>query len=253
MNHQDAAKNYTLRRYFPSDCLAGLIEQFWFVSWDLPEGQSHIQQNLPDPNFHFVINNDRIKVLGPIKRKYQFEMLGKGDIIGVKFNLGALAHLLSQEVEHYCDKEWKVEEIFPINPKHLLAKISKAKDDGSRVQMLERAFKESKTGMQSTTIAQLIELQTLIKSNADITSVANLSELAGMSTRKIQRLFQRNVGVSPKWLIRKYRLHQALALIENDKMNIVDIAGWLGYSDQSHLIRDFNDFIGVTPGVYVDT
>lgn len=253
MNHQEAAKNYKLRRYFPSDCLAGLIEQFWFVSWDLPSGQSHIQQNLPDPNFHFVINKNSIKLLGPIKRKYQYEMVGKGQILGVKFNLGALAHLLPQEVEHYCDEEWKVEDIFPIYLNHLLVEIAQAKDDRSRVRVLERAFKDCTTGMQSTTITQLIELQTLIKINADVTSVAQLSELAGMSPRKIQRLFQRYVGVSPKWLIRKYRLHQALALIENDKMNIVDIAGWLGYTDQSHLIRDFNDFIGVTPGAYVGT
>jgi len=40
-----------------------------------------------------------------------------------------------------------------------------------------------------------------------------------MSIRSLQRLFQEYVGVAPKWVIRRYRLHEVAAAIRDGSGN----------------------------------
>jgi hypothetical protein len=58
-------------------------------------------------------------------------------------------------------------------------------------------------------------------------------------------------GVSPKWVMRRARLHEAAS--RADLGEVVDwarLAVDLGYADQAHLTRDFTATIGVPPGRY---
>ena len=75
-------------------------------------------------------------------------------------------------------------------------------------------------------------------------------DLRGQSVRSLQRLFKTYVGLSPKWLIRKYRLHHALEMLESKQLSLAELATHLDYADQSHLIRDFNKFLNITPKQY---
>ncbi len=73
-----------------------------------------------------------------------------------------------------------------------------------------------------------------------------------MAKRTLERLFSRYVGISPSWVIRRYRLYEAADRL--DRSEIVDwprLAADLGYYDQAHFIKDFKKMIGVSPGEYV--
>jgi AraC-like DNA-binding protein len=59
------------------------------------------------------------------------------------------------------------------------------------------------------------------------------------------------VGVSPKWVIQRYRLHEAAAQLSRaDAPELADLPLQLGYFDQSHFIRDFKAVVGCAPGKY---
>jgi AraC-like DNA-binding protein len=80
----------------------------------------------------------------------------------------------------------------------------------------------------------------------------DLENQFNLTTRTLQRLFSRYAGVSPSWVIRRYRLHDAVDQL--DQGEIVDwpaLAVDLGYFDQAHFIKDFKKIIGVSPGKYV--
>jgi AraC-like DNA-binding protein len=99
----------------------------------------------------------------------------------------------------------------------------------------------------------VIKVQTLaaqIKNNNEINRVEVLAKLSHTSVRSLQRLFKTYVGLSPKWLIRKYRLHHALEMLENKQLSLAQLTANLGYADQSHLIREFHAFLDVTPKQY---
>ena len=74
-----------------------------------------------------------------------------------------------------------------------------------------------------------------------------------MSIRNLQRLFKEYIGLSPKWVIRKFRVQDFLTRsqeIETQKINWAELANELGYFDQAHFIKDIKTMIGQTPHEY---
>ena len=84
-----------------------------------------------------------------------------------------------------------------------------------------------------------------------ILSVDDLVARYRMNKRTLQRLFAKYVGVSPKWVIQRYRLHEAAErLAAEPSVAQSSLAADLGYSDQAHFVRDFKAVVGTSPAAY---
>src|SRR5690606_17313279 len=84
-----------------------------------------------------------------------------------------------------------------------------------------------------------------------ITRVDQLAAIFERTPRSLQRLFSQYVGVSPKWVIKRYRLHEAAEQLASGMgVDWPQMAQELGYFDQAHFIKDFKSIIGVTPAEY---
>ncbi|WP_258807048.1 helix-turn-helix transcriptional regulator [Pseudidiomarina sp. CB1] len=249
LHQQQSQQHYRLRRYFPDACLADMIEQFWLVDWNLAESKTHTQQNLPDPNFHLVINDEGARIISPVSKVYAYEMKGEGKIIGVKFEIGALDELLDLPLASYVDKVIDASKVFDADVVAELSKLLNVNDDSAICQTLQASLKPFATPV-SEAQSVVRHLVRLMKEDSSLCKVTELAEHSGHSPRMLQRYFRTYVGLSPKWLIRKYRLHQALEQLDSGHADILDIVAQLEYTDQSHLIRDFKDVVGVTPRGY---
>ena len=81
--------------------------------------------------------------------------------------------------------------------------------------------------------------------------VEELAEASGLSVPQLQRLFHQYVGVTPKWVIKRFRLQEAAERIEQDaSVPLAELAAELGYFDQAHFIRDFKSVLGQSPATY---
>jgi AraC-like DNA-binding protein len=100
---------------------------------------------------------------------------------------------------------------------------------------------------------QVAALAALITRDRGLYRVAQLAEVSGLTERRLQRMFADYVGVSPKWVMRRARLHEAALRAEasgHAAVNWAALAADLGYADQAHLTRDFTATIGVPPARY---
>ncbi|NTZ16755.1 AraC family transcriptional regulator [Paenibacillus sp. JMULE4] len=96
-------------------------------------------------------------------------------------------------------------------------------------------------GLVNDIVSAIREDRTLIK-------VEDAVRQTGLHKRTLQRLFDRYVGVSPKWVIRRYRLHDAAERMEQgDPPDWLELSSELGYYDQSHFIRVFKSIVGTSP------
>jgi AraC-like DNA-binding protein len=87
-----------------------------------------------------------------------------------------------------------------------------------------------------------------ISASRGLARVDALGRLAGASPRNLDRLFRRQVGIGPKRLLRIVRFQAALTQLRAGRaLDFAALAAELGYADQSHLIRDFCAFSGITP------
>jgi AraC-like DNA-binding protein len=82
-------------------------------------------------------------------------------------------------------------------------------------------------------------------------TVADFARRHALSQRTLQRLFRDYVGVPPKWVLKRYRVHEAAERLASGEVEDgASLAADLGYSDQSHFIREFTAQVGVPPGAY---
>jgi transcriptional regulator GlxA family with amidase domain len=84
-------------------------------------------------------------------------------------------------------------------------------------------------------------------------SVRELVERSGVGERRMERIFARYVGVSPKVFARIARFSGVVRSIETaDSFGLLDTALSFGYYDQSHMIHEFNEFAGTSPLQYFE-
>ncbi|ASK29186.1 AraC family transcriptional regulator [Chryseobacterium sp. T16E-39] len=101
----------------------------------------------------------------------------------------------------------------------------------------------------------LIKAQQYLLQNKGTASLKDLEHFTGYSERHLERKFESHIGISPKKYNTIIRLHHFLSLMKNDtnKTNMTSLSYEAGYSDQSHLIKDFKNTIGLTPSQYLKT
>lgn len=85
---------------------------------------------------------------------------------------------------------------------------------------------------------------------------ANIGEFAraiGVEQRRLERIVKRDFGMSPKQVLRRARVLDMASYLrgvadgeEADELE-------LRYYDQSHMIHDFVEYFGMTPGQFVDS
>lgn len=91
----------------------------------------------------------------------------------------------------------------------------------------------------------------LIDGDATVLQVQDAASRLGVSTRTLQRLARRYVGLPPAAMIRRRRLQEAADRLRSDPdTDIAAVAADLGYTDHAHLAGDFRAALGFTPSAY---
>jgi len=246
-------QNFRHARHFPSDALQGFIEHFWMVSWDLRGQQPQLAETLPYPSVHLVIENDSAEVIGVVTGKFTRLLEGQGRVFGVKFKPGAFFPFWKSPISQLSDKAIPVREAFGAAGESLTQAIRNEEEEAKRIAIAEE-FLRARLPEPDENVELINRIIDHVIADRNILQVDDLASLFNMNKRTLQRIFSQYVGVSPKWVIKRYRLHEAADLLASGK--IVDwpkIALDLGYFDQAHFIKDFKTLVGKSPAEYART
>jgi PAS domain S-box-containing protein len=88
------------------------------------------------------------------------------------------------------------------------------------------------------------------RSFADPLRAADLAAAAAMTTSQLERAMRKTVGMSPKQLLMRTRLDEAIRRLDDTELSIAAIAGQCGFYDQSQFTRQFRRTVGMAPGAY---
>lgn len=83
----------------------------------------------------------------------------------------------------------------------------------------------------------------------DPLACSTLAELAGLSQRQFERLFQEHLGDTPARFYKRMRLERATALLEQTPMSILEVAVACGFASAAHFSSSYELFFGNTPTV----
>ncbi len=82
-------------------------------------------------------------------------------------------------------------------------------------------------------------------------SAEEIAKKAGLSVRNLNRLFLKDLGLSPKQVITSFRMHQAKELLKAGKLTVTDTAFEVGYSSVSQFIATFRKHTGQNPSSFL--
>ena len=247
----ESEKNYHLSRILPSENLAYYVEQYWIVRWDLRGKKPHLQENIPHPCIHLVVENNNSRIVGAVTRKFSYSLKDQGKIFGVKFRPGGFYPFINSPVSSFTDSTLALDAVFGDQCEAFIEDVLSLKDDKSSVETVEQFLQTFLPLNKDKKIGEVNRIIEMISADRGITKVEDLISSLDMKMRSLQRLFNIYVGVGPKWVIKKYRLHEVLEKMESGRVDWQQLILDLGYYDQAHFIKDFKVFIGKSPLEYM--
>lgn len=251
LNLKSGEKKFSLSRHMPSSDLSFFVERYWVVSWDLRGQEPYIQETLPYPCVNLVFEQGQTQVYGVETGKFARLLEGKGRVFGIKFKPGAFYPFLQSPVSRLTNTSVPFSDIFGCDCQTLEEAILALNNEGEMVKLAEEFLRE-RLPERDEHVKRINEIVDYIIAHQEITKVEDVVSHLGLNIRALQRLFQQYVGVSPRWVIKRYRLHEvAERLAERGVVDWPEIVVELGYADQAHFIKDFKAIVGRTPGEYV--
>jgi len=249
LRHSPPPGAYRHTRYAPPGALADWVQHFWVESWDLRGAAPQIRDVLPHPCVHLAFARGRTRIYGVQLGHFVRELKGADRVFGMKFRPGAFYPFLGKPVSSIANMSFPAQELFgEITPteEELLA----SPDVDGMVEVASR-FLLAHLPPRDPLVEQACGAVETIANDPNVTRVESLVSACGMRDRTLQRLFRRYVGASPRWVIKRYRLYEALEQLGHGKpANLADLAQDLGYYDQAHFINDFKKLIGRSPAQY---
>jgi AraC-like DNA-binding protein len=241
---------FDLDRFAPSEDLQGFVLRYWMVTWDVPEETPYTQETLPYPCVNLAVERGRSGIFGVNTRRFQAELAGAGRVFGIKFHPGGFYPFYRRPVAALTDRVIGLESCFGAAGLEYEHAMLGCTTPEAMIECAEE-FLRIRLPPPDDTVTMIHRVVELIASDRTITRADQAADYAGVSQRTLQRIFAQYVGVSPKWVIRRYRLLEAAHQLANTaSIDLPDLAQELGYFDQAHFSNDFRATVGSTPAEY---
>ncbi|MEV4844119.1 AraC family transcriptional regulator [Micromonospora matsumotoense] len=276
------------RRHLPALALRPWVEHYWLVDWALTA--PFTQQVVPHPAVNVVFRQDAggpetAEVAGVGRTLFTVTLTGTGTVSGIQFRPGGFRPFWRRPVAELTDRHVPLgtdptaaraadpttphaadpHAADPTTPHaadphaaglttpHAAGSAATSPrcegTDDERRRALD-AFLLAWAPQPDPATVEAITLAETIRTDRSVLRVDDLARRHGLSVRRLQRLFLDHVGVGPKWVIRRYRLLEAIEQVITGLPDWATLAADLGYSDQAHLARDFAAVTGRTPTGY---
>jgi dephospho-CoA kinase len=249
--------------YKPHPNLESLVKFYWTleVPFDsanqkqkiIPDGCVEMTFNLGDDIKRYISEREFIlhpsaMLMGQRTKSFYIEPLGDVDTIAICFYPHGFANFVNTSLDNLVDKETPLENLFgEIQANELKQNIIHSANTRERIVVIER-FLLNKLN-EKTTIENIVKttVDTLMSTNGS--APINFILKDDLSKRRqLERHFKRQIGISPKQLGKVIRLQATLQMMINQKSEtLTEIAYENDYFDQNHFIKDFKEFIGITP------
>jgi len=204
-------------------------------------------------------NNEQVEPLpnsflyGQISTFKDVCVVNETDLLIVVFQPSGIQQLLGIPAGMLRDNIISTAYLFGKQGQELNEKLMEAFSIRDKLRLLNLFF--TKLALKRTHPGDLIvqaSVNSIVK-NKGLISLNQLVKLTGYTERHIERKFIEAIGIPPKRFGNIIKLHHFLKHLKNqsNNANLTAIAYEAGYADQSHLIKEFKKFTGMTPKTYI--
>ena len=254
-------------RFVPPHPLRKFVDLIWqydclvqphFLERVLPTGTMGIIINLAEdatriyhPRDSTQVETNRGSILfGPYSGFFSIDTAEQASVLGVSFTPGAASPFLHMPAAEARDAHVSLEDVWGPAARHLRDELLSANPQ-KRFQILQQWLLARANGDLTRHPAVTYAL-TEFAGVPHTRTVSEVTDRVGLSQRRFIELFDEEVGLTPKLYCRIQRFQHAIRLAHrSEDIDWADLAAMSGYYDQSHMIRDFQEFSGLNPSAYL--
>jgi AraC-like DNA-binding protein len=255
---------WTLSVAPPAERLSRFVNEFWevkgqlvpFTEGLLPNGHVEVMVNLGPP--HRVLEGAGAGewkdswFSGLQERAIQIETLEGTHLISARLHPLGAATLLGPGVTEWVNSVVSLETLIGKEAAILRENLRAISSVAERFEVLQSFLDSRITGITNPVPDLVWKAAGLIESQHGRVKITELHETLGVSRKHLSVTFSRFMGLSPKAyaLIQRF-LWTLDRLRDSDRVEWSTLAAEAGYSDQSHLSRDFVRIGAASPEEYL--
>jgi AraC-like DNA-binding protein len=255
------------RSYTPRQPLCEFVRDFWL--YENYEGAHERELILPSGTFEMVFNlrENELRIYdpaeprncrrfsgalvsGPYSGSFMSDAVEEQTILGVHFKPGGAVAVLGCPAAEFQDAHVDLSALWGAAATTLRERLCATKEPDERFQLLEQILVKRLASYRGGHDAVQTALDIFRRTHGRART-QDIARAADLSQRRLISLFAIEVGLTPKLFGRIRRFQHAMHRSQAETtVDWAQLADECGYFDQSHLIRDFLAFTGVSPGDY---
>jgi AraC-like DNA-binding protein len=254
----------------PRPALAGLVKCVWNYEANAHETASRFERIVPDGNPEFIVHHgtpftvvtpERVRtilprafMMGQMTRPIAFDPNhGTPRIVGVRFHPAGARAIFGAAMDEFTDNPVELMDLAPRSTPALIDRLASAASPPLRAAIVED-FVAGCADRHARFRDEAVHRWTArLACTKGALSVTELAKEAGLSSRQVERRFLAQVGISPQRYANVIRFRSVFNLLTSRAQpDWATVAASAGYFDQSHMIRDFQRFLGCPPSAFLN-
>ncbi|MEZ0608545.1 DUF6597 domain-containing transcriptional factor [Fibrella sp. WM1] len=190
---------------------------------------------------------------GQATRQYELQLAGQLGMVGIVFRPAGLSTLFGLPMYEFNDERVSLTDVLGTSITYLHEQIGDCRTTDGRIALLDQ-FLNRQLLRRGNHFDRTDFAANLIVDRCGVLTINELLDDLYVCRRQFERQFLQKVGVSPKYYARIRRVGYLCAQLASQRWQVTDwqdVVFGAGYYDQSHFIREFTQFMGKRPTLYV--
>ena len=195
-----------------------------------------------------------IVFFGPNSKPLNVKCIGSFHVVGIAIRPSGWRALFDEPADKYTDQMIALGDVWGKRSDDLYRDVlGAAHDEQQIISVVENHFREiiMKCGCP-TADPQMQEFERIARDDSTM-MITDIADQIGLSSRQFERNCTAHFGMSPKRVLRRSRFLDMAAVMRGFSNVDEKEAAALRFTDQSHLNREFKEFVGMTPGQFTNT
>lgn len=194
----------------------------------------------------------QVELWGQIIRPLAVRSIGKNTMLGIRFFPHGATFLFNEDVELYNNQVADYSDLAGASVNMLHNQLLETDAWADRIELLDSFLlhRLSLSDRRLRRAAVVGDIMRVFKQDDFFDRIDDVACQYGITSRYLQKLFLKHTGLTPKLYRRINRFQHSLRLLSKRETPLTSIAYDCGYFDQSHFIREFKSFTGLTPSSY---
>lgn len=255
------------KQFLPSERLQPFVRHYYsFKSYSditfsdtvFPSGDMEMIFNLGCGRWEYLdgtsfVETPKIELWGQVTKPLSIRSKGAHHMLGIKFHTHSASFFLNDQIGVFNDSINDPSDVIGKSVSALYQRLLDCGQEEEQIVLLEEFLVNRMVKLEKKTfhINKVADILNCISSDAGGSNIASIASRHNITTRYLQRLLHQHTGLSPKSFDKINRFQHSLKMISRNEQPFTSIAYACGYFDQSHFIRDFKSFTGLTPSSYL--